>query len=541
MPINCSVNRKKCGKSQNITMVMEEQKDSSGLAAELVIVPKVHHTLLAANTATMNEEKDTMRSGKPRLRKKALHAQILKQMEFYFSDANLSKDRFLGNLISTDPYVDLNVFLRCNKIRELTLDKTRIAKALQTSTILSLSEDKTKVCRTTAINSRENCDACTIYAQGLPPNTDHAWLNNIFSQYGSVAYVSIPRYKTNRKLKGFAFIEFETIEGAEKCLKAFHEKNCTLPPHTDPNELLSITTFSEDDPPNELDDDSFGSKPIAQEIKVSKRSAQSDDNLELESDNIKSKKARLQCVNNEKIESDGEASDENTNVDGMNVDDDKDNNGEKDEKRKKSRRRKRRGRAEQPDIIDFGLHIMAKKDWKKLRNKYLQLQRNKMKQLKQHLRKTRWNQLSTHERRDKKEIEEPINEMKEPISTPKFMYAEGLIVKIELDELCSNPKSLKHEFRGETGIQYIDVKEGTNYAYIRCDTAATANNFMKKYGDEKILTILYGEEETAYWNKMEKDREEKLGKKNRVKQRGRDKLLKKAEKELGKHIKFDEV
>lgn len=40
---------------------------------------------------------------------------------------------------------------------------------------------------------------------------------------------------------------------------------------------------------------------------------------------------------------------------------------------------------------------------------------------------------------------------------------------------------------------------------------------------------------------MSKDREDKLGKKVRVKQRGRDKLLKKAEKELGKHIKFDEV
>lgn len=44
-----------------------------------------------------------------------------------------------------------------------------------------------------------------------------------------------------------------------------------------------------------------------------------------------------------------------------------------------------------------------------------------------------------------------------------------------------------------------------------------------------------------YWNKILQDREEKLNKKVRVKQRGRSKLLKKAEKELGKHIKFDEV
>lgn len=44
-----------------------------------------------------------------------------------------------------------------------------------------------------------------------------------------------------------------------------------------------------------------------------------------------------------------------------------------------------------------------------------------------------------------------------------------------------------------------------------------------------------------YWDKISKDREEKLGNKIRPKQRGRNKLLKKAEKVLGKHIKFDEV
>lgn len=44
-----------------------------------------------------------------------------------------------------------------------------------------------------------------------------------------------------------------------------------------------------------------------------------------------------------------------------------------------------------------------------------------------------------------------------------------------------------------------------------------------------------------YWDKILHDRDEKLSKKIRPKQRGRNKLLKKAEKELGKHIKFDEV
>lgn len=40
---------------------------------------------------------------KIRHRKKQLYHSILKQMEFYFGDANLSKDRFLGALIKEDP------------------------------------------------------------------------------------------------------------------------------------------------------------------------------------------------------------------------------------------------------------------------------------------------------------------------------------------------------------------------------------------------------------------------------------------------------
>lgn len=40
---------------------------------------------------------------KGRHRKKQLYNSILQQMEFYFSDSNLTKDRFLSQLIQTDP------------------------------------------------------------------------------------------------------------------------------------------------------------------------------------------------------------------------------------------------------------------------------------------------------------------------------------------------------------------------------------------------------------------------------------------------------
>lgn len=88
-----------------------------------------------------------------RHRKKQLYENILKQMEFYFSDANLSKDRFLGDLVKNDPYVSLDTFLKFNKIRSMTTDITDIAKAMKNSTLLELSEDRLKVLDTQNISS----------------------------------------------------------------------------------------------------------------------------------------------------------------------------------------------------------------------------------------------------------------------------------------------------------------------------------------------------------------------------------------------------
>lgn len=110
-------------------------------------------------------------------------------------------------------------------MRELTIDTNRIAKALQKSTILKVSEDGTKVYRITPINKKENIDECTVYVQNLPPDADHDWIISIFSKFGLVEYVSVPRYKSNRKIKGFAFVEFDTPNSAQECLKVKKWKN----------------------------------------------------------------------------------------------------------------------------------------------------------------------------------------------------------------------------------------------------------------------------------------------------------------------------
>ncbi|XP_038061566.1 la-related protein 7-like [Patiria miniata] len=159
---------------------------------------------------------------KKRQRLKKLQADIKQQVEFYFSDANLRKDRFLRQEIdkSEDRYVDIATVANFNRMQNLTQDQALIARALGKSEALVVSEDKTRIRRTNPIEEpKYNIDDVTVYVENLPHNVDHDMLSKAFSACGTVAYISLPRYKGTGDPKKFAFIEFSTPEGAAKACK----------------------------------------------------------------------------------------------------------------------------------------------------------------------------------------------------------------------------------------------------------------------------------------------------------------------------------
>ncbi|VDH92774.1 La-related protein 7 [Mytilus galloprovincialis] len=161
---------------------------------------------------------ETTKDKKPRKRMKALYGRIKQQMEFYFSDSNLNRDRFMKKQIvdAEDGYISLDIFLRFNKIKDMTLDASVIASALKKSKLLQVSEDGSKVKRTKPVSSAKDIDDRTVYVECLPHNVDHEYIRKIFDSCGSILYVSIPRYKSTGDSKGFAFIEFDSIQSAHK-------------------------------------------------------------------------------------------------------------------------------------------------------------------------------------------------------------------------------------------------------------------------------------------------------------------------------------
>ncbi|KAK3703766.1 hypothetical protein QZH41_008439 [Actinostola sp. cb2023] len=95
---------------------------------------------------------------------------------------------------------------------------------MKSSTLLQLDDDDTMVKRVAPLPEARNVDAETIYVENLPQNTDHDCLRKIFSQFGKVMYVSIPRFKHTGDIKGFAFIEFESSNEAGSAVETFHKE-----------------------------------------------------------------------------------------------------------------------------------------------------------------------------------------------------------------------------------------------------------------------------------------------------------------------------
>lgn len=87
--------------------------------------------------------------------------QIKDQIEFYFSDSNLLKDKFLSSLINKDEngYVDLNIISNFNRMKKLTKKVKNIIKAIENSDLVELNDDKTKIRRKIPLPENDTSDS----------------------------------------------------------------------------------------------------------------------------------------------------------------------------------------------------------------------------------------------------------------------------------------------------------------------------------------------------------------------------------------------
>ena len=83
------------------------------------------------------------------MEKKVQNPEIQKQIEYYLGDKNLSKDDFFRDKITSGKggYIDLKLFLNCNKIKSMGIDVKMIVEACSESKEVEVSKDKKMIRR----------------------------------------------------------------------------------------------------------------------------------------------------------------------------------------------------------------------------------------------------------------------------------------------------------------------------------------------------------------------------------------------------------
>lgn len=147
------------------------------------------------------------------------------QLKFYFSDSNLWKDKFLQQKIagSTTGHVEIGLIASFNRVKALTKDWRLVSQAAKMcSPLLEVSADGRFVRRATPLLPLpEDLDERTIYIEALPREVNHDMIKSCFSVFGAVAHISLPKFKINRAVKGFAFVEFISSTGASQAINFF--------------------------------------------------------------------------------------------------------------------------------------------------------------------------------------------------------------------------------------------------------------------------------------------------------------------------------
>ncbi|XP_026325537.1 la protein homolog [Hyposmocoma kahamanoa] len=162
-----------------------------------------------------------------------LESAIIQQVEYYFGDMNLARDKFLREQIKLDDgWVPLDVLARFNRLAKLSKDAKVIANALSKSTsgIIELSEDNQKIRRSPEMpvpemneERRKELQGRTVYTKGLPKDSKLDELLKFFKQHGDVENIVMRKYldrsKKQRIFKGSVFVTFKNKEQAVKFLE----------------------------------------------------------------------------------------------------------------------------------------------------------------------------------------------------------------------------------------------------------------------------------------------------------------------------------
>lgn len=154
-----------------------------------------------------------------------LSEKISKQLDYYFSDVNIIKDKFLlEELKKDDGWVPLSTLLTFVRLKQLSSDQNRVVQALKEfeSDTIELNEEKKQVRRRKPLPDvdeyKKQLDARTVHIAGFPTDYNFENLRRFCAQYGEVESVAMRRHFKTRFFKGCVHVVYKNEEDAKKVL-----------------------------------------------------------------------------------------------------------------------------------------------------------------------------------------------------------------------------------------------------------------------------------------------------------------------------------
>lgn len=164
---------------------------------------------------------------------KPLERDIIRQVEYYFGDANLMRDKFLLEQIGKDDgWVTLTVLLTFKRLANLSTDPKVIVAALEKSNegLIEIHEDGEKIRRHPERpvpeqneERRKEIMSRTAYVKGFPLDVEMSDLIDFFNPHEKVTNIVMRKYhdKISKSylFKGSVFVTFSKKEGCAEFLK----------------------------------------------------------------------------------------------------------------------------------------------------------------------------------------------------------------------------------------------------------------------------------------------------------------------------------
>lgn len=163
----------------------------------------------------------------------ALNKKLIRQVEFYFSDFNLHRDKFMQEHIKKDEgWFSMDTMLNFQRLSSLCSEPGTILAALKESKsgLLELDVSNLRIRRNPEKPLPEN-DAKfardlllrTVHVSGFPGTETIEELTDFLEEYGTVDGIQLLRYKDKSKgslHKGRLFVSYSKYEEAERFIQA---------------------------------------------------------------------------------------------------------------------------------------------------------------------------------------------------------------------------------------------------------------------------------------------------------------------------------